>query len=85
MRGHKKLVWCQKAQKYSYQSESKAMKAVVKYNDIQRAYYCSDCDGYHTTSMSQENAEKYIGLKKEEAPTSLDMVAERLKQLTQKL
>lgn len=85
MRNHKGLNWCHVAQKYSYSSEAKADKFVKVRPDLKRSYYCSHCDGYHTTSMDMEKAVKYVGLEIDETPVTLDNIQKRLKELTQKL
>ncbi len=41
---------CEKTKKYCYSSESKAFKAVIKYTEIKRCYYCYHCESWHTTS-----------------------------------
>ena len=37
--------------KLVYSSEAKANRALHRYKDIKRYYYCTKCEGYHTTSM----------------------------------
>jgi len=32
-------------------SHSKAQRLKNRYDDINRYYYCEDCDGYHLTKM----------------------------------
>lgn len=81
---HKRLTFCHVADKYSYSSEAKALKFVERREDLKRAYYCPHCDGYHTTSMGSEDAEKYLGVR-EERVTSIDDVVKRLQELKTKL
>lgn len=46
-----KIEYCKETKKYRYSSEAKANRAMNKYKDIRRVYYCNSCDGFHTTSM----------------------------------
>lgn len=46
-----KIEYCKKTKKFIYSSEAKAIRAMNRYPDIKRVYYCGHCDGYHTTSM----------------------------------
>lgn len=92
MIGHVKLTFCPKAKKYTYSSEAKALKFVESRSDLQRAYYCPHCDGYHVTSQKLEDTIRFGGMDDEELENleqpeeiTLDLVAERLKQLKNKL
>ena len=44
------IEYCGVTKKYCYSSEAKANRAVNKYDDIKRAYFCHDCCKWHTTS-----------------------------------
>ena len=46
------IKYCNKTKKYIYSSEAKAVRAVNKYDEIQRAYFCEHCEGFHTTSQT---------------------------------
>lgn len=92
MKGHVKLTLCQVTKKYSYSSEAKALKFVAVRQDLERAYYCSHCDGYHTTSQKLEDTIRYGGIDEEELENlkqpediTIDLVAQRLNQLKSKL
>lgn len=47
-----KFEYCDKTKKYIYSSEAKAIRAVTRYDEIKRVYFCSHCEGFHTTSKS---------------------------------
>jgi len=49
---------CQKTGKVRYNSQSKALREVVRYDDLKRAYYYDYCDGWHTTSIGRSLALK---------------------------
>lgn len=92
MKKHARLEYCNVADKYTYSSEAKALKFVSARNDLTRAYYCPHCDGYHTTSKSIGQVISYGVLGPEEIESfhhfdniTIDLVAERLKQLKEKL
>lgn len=51
-----KVQYCEKTSKFCYSSEAKATRAVNRYDDIKRCYYCEHCDSFHTTSLSEEKA-----------------------------
>lgn len=42
--------YCKENGKYKYSSEAKAIRAVNRYDQIKRAYFCKYCEGFHTTS-----------------------------------
>lgn len=93
MKAKERYTLCKATKKYSYSSESKAMRAVCRYEDIERAYYCDYCNGYHTTSQTLEETLKYGGIDEEvvkestphEGEITLDMVAEKLRILKERL
>ena len=80
---------CPVTKKSIYSSEAKALKFVDRYEDIKRAYYCEHCDGYHTTSKTIGQVVSYGVVEKEELEQpkeiTIDMLAERLKELGDKL
>ena len=47
-----KTEYCKETKKYIYSSEAKAYRAMNTYEDIQRVYFCSYCEGFHTTSKT---------------------------------
>lgn len=80
---------CPVTKKSIYSSEAKALKFVDRYEDIKRAYYCEHCDGYHTTSKTIGQVVSYGVVDKEDfiqpEEITMDMLAERLKELGDKL
>lgn len=52
--------YCEKTDKYCYSSEAKAQKAVFKYDDIKRCYYCYVCDSWHTTSIEVDKIKSVV-------------------------
>lgn len=44
---------CKATSKLSFASESKAIRAVNKYDEIKRAYFCNSCSGFHLTSLNE--------------------------------
>lgn len=79
-----KVEYCPKTDKYCYSSEAKATRAVNRYCDIQRCYYCEHCDSFHTTSLSEEKAleEGIITEKKTASFFSAEHISRELKRLT---
>lgn len=43
--------YCKKTGKYIYSSEAKASRAMNRYSDIRRYYFCDSCEGFHTTKV----------------------------------
>ena len=41
--------YCGFSGKYRYTSESKALRAINRYDEIARAYICPSCSDWHTT------------------------------------
>lgn len=68
-----KIQYCNKTNKFCYSSEAKAVKAINKYDDIKRVYYCEDCDNWHSTSIE--------GVKTPEKGVSKEAVARELERL----
>jgi hypothetical protein len=74
---------CPTADKYSYSSEAKATRALTRYDEIKRIYFCEHCEGYHSTSMDEETSESFGYLEQKPEITSED-VEKRLQALLNK-
>lgn len=70
--------YCKVTGKYIYSSEAKATRAVEKYDDIVRCYYCHNCGGFHTTSQEKENPEPR---KREYSPQQIQRAINRLQKI----
>lgn len=53
-----KIEYCKVTGKYCYSSEAKATRAMNKYKDIRRIYFCEHCNNFHTTSIGRSLAIK---------------------------
>ena len=73
--------------KMIYSSEAKANRAIHRYEDIIRYYFCPKCEGYHTTSMDFITAiEKGVDVDVDvKGEVDLNYVAERISELEYKL
>lgn len=69
--------YCEKTGKYRYHSEAKANRAIARYDEIQRAYFCS-CDAWHTTKRG-------LGKGKFKLKPTKNKIRNRLAQLKKKL
>lgn len=47
----KDIQHCKETGKYCYSSEAKATRAMNKYDDIRRSYFCESCENFHTTKI----------------------------------
>jgi hypothetical protein len=45
---------CKETGKLSFCSEAKAIRSVIKYDEIKRTYFCNFCSGFHLTSESEK-------------------------------
>lgn len=87
------LLRCEQTGKISFLSEAAAQRRVNKYEDIKRVYYCEHCEGYHLSSRTVNQMLSYDvlgeeekqGLIKPNCEITIDMVAEKLKELKEKL
>ena len=81
MKEWRKIKHCKHNGKYCYESESKALRAVSRYEDIYRHYLCPHCHSWHTTSVGRPEA-VMIGLveprKEEEEGISADDIKKQL-------
>jgi transcriptional regulator NrdR family protein len=71
--------YCKFEGKFCYSSESKSLRAKVRYNDIKRTYYCEHCESWHTTSQV------YKGVPKEVVLPTQSEIHKRLKFLMDKV
>ena len=46
------IEYCSTTKKFKYPSEAKAVRALNRYDDIKRVYFCSECQGFHTSSQT---------------------------------
>lgn len=78
--------YCKETSKYIYSSEAKATRALNRYEDIKRVYFCEYCKGFHTTSMS-ENAAIMEGIIKEKPSLKISKkdIKLKIKELESKL
>lgn len=53
-RNHRIAQYCKQTGKVSFSSEAKATRKLNKYDQIQRVYFCGDCEGFHLTSETVE-------------------------------
>lgn len=49
--------YCEETGKFCYSSEAKASRAISRYTDIKRSYYCVFCHSWHTTSQANKRVE----------------------------
>lgn len=45
------ITHCKETGKYCYSSEAKATRAMNRYEDIRRVYFCNSCNNFHTTKI----------------------------------
>jgi hypothetical protein len=50
---YKTQLLCKTTGKLSFASEAKAIRAVNKYDEIKRSYWCKSCLGFHLTSETE--------------------------------
>lgn len=83
---NEKVEYCKETGKYCYSSEAKATRALNRYEDIERVYFCSGCEQYHTTSIGRGLAIKQ-GILKQKAPKKCNerVIAKRLEKLQERL
>ena len=79
----RKLKYCPTTKKFCYSSEAKAQRALNRYDEIQRIYHCSDCDGWHSTSMDSETSSSFGYIEEPDEVSSGD-IRKRLKKLLKK-
>lgn len=77
-----KVEHCKETGKFIYSSEAKAMRALNRYDDIKRVYFCSSCEGFHTTSKDLEETLEYCELSLEEENK---LLRKKIDELTEKL
>ena len=82
-----KYSYCVETGKYSYSSEAKAIRALNRYEEIQRVYKCDSCNEWHTTSIGKIKAIE-MGLIRKKRKTgkvpSEDKIQQRLNELKNK-
>jgi transcriptional regulator NrdR family protein len=80
------IKYCKGNGKFCYSSEAKAMRAMNKYDDIKRYYFCKSCDSWHTTSYDANDAVEGGVIDQREQSNEIDnnIVAKRLKNLKRK-
>jgi hypothetical protein len=71
---------CKETGKYIYCSEAKATRALNRYDEIQRVYFCSSCDGFHSTSKTLEETLEFCELSCEEENK---LLREKINRLTE--
>lgn len=74
------IEYCGVTEKYCYSSEAKATRAINRYEEIVRCYFCTYCFSWHTTSREDINAQD-----EQVEQVSIDDVSSRLKQLRKKI
>jgi len=74
--------YCPATGKFIYTSEAKATRAMNRYDDIRRTYFCDKCSGWHTTKMGVGLAVKKNLIK---APKKEDINMDRVKKRLEKL
>lgn len=77
---------CPATGKFIYTSEAKATRAMNRYADIRRTYFCIKCNGWHTTKMGVGLAVIKNVMKpprKKEVP--MDKIKRRLEKLKGKI
>ncbi len=81
-----KIRYCKKTKKYCYSSEAKATRAMNRYKDIKRVYFCKSCNSFHTTSISKDVAIKE-GIIEEEPNQviSKTQITKQIKKLKEKI
>ena len=57
---------CKETGKYIYSSEAKATRAMNRYDEIQRVYFCTSCNSFHTTSKTLEETLEFCEVSCEE-------------------
>lgn len=74
---------CKETGKYCYSSEAKATRAMNKYDEIRRVYFCESCSSFHTTKIGVGLAlEKGII---EEPPVKREISSEEIQMRINKL
>ena len=61
-----KVEHCKETGKYIYSSEAKATRAMNRYDEIQRVYFCTSCNSFHTTSKTLEETLEFCEVSCEE-------------------
>jgi hypothetical protein len=51
---------CNPTGKIRFPSEASASKRIAKYKEIQRAYFCEECKGFHLTSKEKTDPRKKV-------------------------
>jgi len=76
---------CKDTGKFCYSSEAKAIRALNRYDDIRRVYYCDSCNSWHTTKMGVGLAKlNNIPLKKKGIKPKPGDIERRLAELKKK-
>lgn len=74
--------YCTETGKYCYSSEAKATRAMTRYSEIKRVYFCNHCEMWHTTKLSKKLAiERGIVKKDKQVKEPHRKVKRRLKTL----
>ena len=83
---NERVEYCKETGKYCYSSEAKATRALNRYKDIERVYFCSSCEQYHTTSIGRDLAVKK-GIIKPKSPKKCTkrVIKQRLEKLEMRI